>query len=37
MPLSPYMFGKQKDGCIKKILEDGFSGIAGIIWEEEFP
>jgi hypothetical protein len=32
-----FLCGKQKDGLAKKILLDGFSGIAAIIWDEDFP
>ena len=30
----PYLIGKKRVGFLKMILEDGFSGIAGILWEE---
>ncbi len=32
---SRFMYGLQKDGFIKMIQEDGFNGIADIIWVED--
>jgi hypothetical protein len=36
MLASHYQYGRPKDGYILKILGDGSSGIADIIWEEEY-
>ena len=36
MLVNPYQFGRRKVGYTKKILVDGSSGIADIIWEDEY-
>ena len=36
MLVNLYQFGRRKVGYTKKILADGSSGIADIIWEDEY-